>query len=115
METQTDKKICESCEGTGKEIYSCCGDEMQGSIYEDIGLCPTCKEHNRGECGECRGTGIGRTEFISNLRVNDGDKSFEKAVAAYGETEEESMKAIKKYCIYRKWVIEEVYSIKKLE
>ena len=24
--------------------YSCCGDEITG-VYEDIQMCPTCKEH----------------------------------------------------------------------
>lgn len=30
-------------------LWSCCGDDMRGTIYEDIQRCPTCKE---GCCGE---------------------------------------------------------------
>lgn len=55
METQTINKECENCQGTGQEIYSCCGDDIRGN---DIDLCPTCKEHTGGECYECKGTGI---------------------------------------------------------
>ncbi len=55
---ETIKKECEYCEGTGEEKFSCCGDDIQGTIYEDIGICPTCKEHTGGECGECNGTGF---------------------------------------------------------
>ena len=32
-----------------KPLWSCCGDDMRGTIWEDIMRCPTCKE---GCCGE---------------------------------------------------------------
>ena len=55
---------CEACEGTGKDYYSCCGDDMRGS---DDGLCPSCYEHTgidahnepSEDCSECNGTGKG--------------------------------------------------------
>jgi hypothetical protein len=51
---------CTSCEGTGDNFYSCCGDDMRGNDYD---ICPTCKEHTGwdgtrdDECTECNGTG----------------------------------------------------------
>ena len=54
-------QICEACEGTGKDYYSCCGVDMRGY---DIDLCPECYEHTGYEgldsaedCSECDGTG----------------------------------------------------------
>ena len=35
-EQDDDNKFCNDC------FYSCCGDEL----YQDIRICPTCKEHN---------------------------------------------------------------------
>lgn len=50
--------MCEHCDGTGREFYSCCGDDIRGN---DIDLCPTCYEHcdvEDGEpCYECNGKG----------------------------------------------------------
>jgi len=46
---------CEYCEGTGKAMYSCCGDELN-----DYGICKSCKEHTYtlgDDCEECNGTG----------------------------------------------------------
>jgi len=60
---QWDKLIaefCEACEGTGKNFYSCCGDDMRGRDFDN---CPTCHEHTGwdgkedGDCIECNGTG----------------------------------------------------------
>lgn len=54
-------KVCESCEGTGRDFYSCCGDDMRG---RDIDNCPSCKEHTgwdgkgTGDCFECKGKGV---------------------------------------------------------
>lgn len=52
---------CEQCEGTGKDFYSCCGDDIRG---KDLDFCPTCKEHTGWEnlnncenCDNCKGTG----------------------------------------------------------
>jgi hypothetical protein len=56
----TSKKKCNECDGDGKVYYSCCGDDVKNTIYEDHGLCPTCKEHLDGEyseCESCDGTG----------------------------------------------------------
>ena len=55
-----EKEICVACEGTGKTYFSCCGDDVKGTIHEDYGICPTCKEHLSGEyedCEDCNGTG----------------------------------------------------------
>jgi len=50
---------CKACDGTGEEYVSCCGDDIKGTEYEDMGICPTCKEHLGGPepCVECGGTG----------------------------------------------------------
>ena len=51
---------CECCKGTGKDFFSCCGDDMRGS---DLDLCPSCHKHtgwdgsSYGECTECDGEG----------------------------------------------------------
>ena len=45
--------ICDECSGDGEVYYSCCGDDVKHTIYEDWGLCPTCKEHLDGEYSEC--------------------------------------------------------------
>lgn len=54
----TVENFCELCDGTGKETMSCCGDDIRGTLYQDMGICPTCKEHLGGECEECKGTGF---------------------------------------------------------
>lgn len=54
------KVECPECVGDGKVLYSCCGDDVKGTEYEDYGLCPTCKEHISTEyevCETCEGTG----------------------------------------------------------
>lgn len=53
---------CSSCEGTGKDFFSCCGVDMRGRDYDN---CPDCKEHtgwsgnikDSEDCPECNGTG----------------------------------------------------------
>ena len=37
----------------------CCGEEMTGG-YEDVGICPKCRDHCDGveDCPECYGMGI---------------------------------------------------------
>lgn len=50
-------EICESCDGDGYLIESCCGDNIKGN---DIDLCPTCGEHCGDEqfpCPDCNGIG----------------------------------------------------------
>ncbi len=50
-------KVCESCDGKGYNIWSCCGDDITNN---DIDLCPTCYEHcgdEKEECTECNGEG----------------------------------------------------------
>ena len=59
MKTETPHP-CPECDGDGKVYYSCCGDDVKGTIHEDNGICPTCKEHLSGEyedCESCGGTG----------------------------------------------------------
>ncbi len=51
------KTDCPTCDGTGKRIYSCCGNDI--TDY-DIMICPECKEHCGDEpenCDECGGSG----------------------------------------------------------
>ncbi len=48
---------CNSCDGDGYTVTSCCGNDIKGN---DIDLCPTCKEHcgmERETCEECGGEG----------------------------------------------------------
>ena len=50
---------CPECGGDGKTFYSCCGDDIKGTEYEDVAICPTCREH-LGEpetCENCNGLG----------------------------------------------------------
>jgi len=49
------KVKCDTCNGTGEVIYSCCTGEI---VSDDIALCPVCYE-NLGEeyCEDCKGTG----------------------------------------------------------
>lgn len=49
------KTICQSCNGRGWGVWSCCtGDPVD----HDIMMCPKCYEHLGEEtCGECDGTG----------------------------------------------------------
>ena len=65
MQIEMDVMVtCSECDGTGKVYYSCCGDDVKGTLYEDYGICPTCKEHLSGEhedCESCNGTG---TELV---------------------------------------------------
>ena len=51
---------CPECDGEGKILMSCCGDNIRGTINEDILICPTCHEHlgdDKEECTWCDGTG----------------------------------------------------------
>jgi len=49
-------KDCTSCEGTGKNIFSCCGER----INSDYKRCPECHEFCDDEesCDHCNGTGV---------------------------------------------------------
>ena len=44
---------CVECNGTKKVLYSCCGDNIGGTEYEDYMICPTCHEHLGDEWEEC--------------------------------------------------------------
>ena len=50
---------CPECDGSGEVYYSCCGDDIKGTTWEDIEICPTCREHLGGPetCPTCAGTG----------------------------------------------------------
>ena len=50
---------CPECDGDGTTYYTCCGDDIKGTEYEDYGICPSCKEHQGGpeECETCLGKG----------------------------------------------------------
>lgn len=59
LSTTTLKVPCPECYGLGKVHYSCCGDDVYGTVAEDYDLCPSCKEHLPGRtvCENCSGTG----------------------------------------------------------
>lgn len=69
---------CPECEGTGKTFYSCCGDDLRGTDFEDIEMCPTCREHLGGPetCDTCSGSG--------KLMAEPKSISYEEA-AAFGD------------------------------
>jgi len=54
------KMICFECHGQGKTLYTCCGDDIMGTKYEDHRICPSCFEHvgEPEECESCDGLGI---------------------------------------------------------
>lgn len=106
-----DKKICQACHGDGKEKYSCCGDELEGSLFEDAGLCPTCKEHTGGECGECDGSGIEKTKFRVNVKIAGIDAGNQIYIIA--ETSQEAEKAVRTHYQNRGKQIEQIYNIEK--
>jgi len=64
---------CTDCDGTGTVHYSCCGDDVKGTIYEDYDLCPTCKEHLGGPepCENCNGTGKIEIEISIWKRIKE--------------------------------------------
>ena len=45
-------KECTECNGTGRVVISCCGDNITNNI-EETDLCPTCLEHCGDETEEC--------------------------------------------------------------
>jgi len=48
-------KKCETCNGSGAAVYSCCTGQV---VTDDIQICPVCKEHLGEEtCEDCNGTG----------------------------------------------------------
>ncbi len=56
----TKEYLCDACEDTGKDFYSCCAIDMRGKDYDN---CPDCGEHTgwSGDikdcepCQDCRG------------------------------------------------------------
>lgn len=70
-------ETCIECDGDGKTFYSCCGDDVKGTEYEDYDIYPTCKEHLGGpeECESCKGTGkverLACTSFEFNGKYAD--------------------------------------------
>jgi hypothetical protein len=54
---------CPECGGSGKRVYSCCGDDITNNDFDN---CPSCGEHcgdtsphgdSAEECGWCEGSG----------------------------------------------------------
>jgi hypothetical protein len=46
---------CETCNGNGEAMFSCCTGEV---VTNDYGLCPECCEHlGDEECPDCEGKG----------------------------------------------------------
>lgn len=47
---------CPECNGSGFMFYSCCTGEVLGGPWEDIQMCPLCKEHlGEQDCETCHG------------------------------------------------------------
>jgi DnaJ-class molecular chaperone len=50
-----EKTQCETCNGSGEAVFSCCTGEV---VHDDIMMCPVCHEHlGEEECPDCEGTG----------------------------------------------------------
>lgn len=48
-------KECETCNGHGEAVFSCCSGEV---VRDDMMMCPTCHEHlGEEECPDCEGNG----------------------------------------------------------
>tara|TARA_R110002020_G_scaffold220785_2_gene428782 strand:- start:41090 stop:41344 length:255 start_codon:yes stop_codon:yes gene_type:complete len=46
---------CESCNGSGEVVVSCCTGDI---IDDDFAMCPECYEHlGEEECSDCGGSG----------------------------------------------------------
>ena len=53
LSTQTK---CQTCNGAGEAVFSCCTGEV---VNHDIQMCPECYEHlGEEECYDCNGTGL---------------------------------------------------------
>jgi hypothetical protein len=74
---------CETCNGKGVAMFSCCTGEV---VDEDMGLCPSCYEHlGEDTCEDCNGTGIstghescGRAEdLILKAEIYYDNKKYE--------------------------------------
>lgn len=48
-------KECETCDGKGEAVFSCCSGEV---VTDDMMICPHCYEHlGEEECQDCDGKG----------------------------------------------------------
>ena len=78
MKEEPQTEVCTACDGDGKEYYSCCGDDVKGTQYADIGICPTCKEHLGGEetCDLCDGKGyLDELDIVEQQHNRECDKA----------------------------------------
>jgi DnaJ-class molecular chaperone len=52
----SNKHECETCNGSGVAILSCCTGEV---VDSDYAMCPSCHEHlGEEECPDCNGSGV---------------------------------------------------------
>jgi hypothetical protein len=49
------KITCETCDGSGEAVFSCCTGDV---VHDDVMMCPVCYEHLGEEtCIDCEGSG----------------------------------------------------------
>lgn len=74
---------CESCNGRGWGVWSCCTGEP---VDRDIMMCPKCYEHlGEEDCYDCDGTGYVDEDFYDEEEQHYVRKSYyvdEETVAA---------------------------------
>jgi len=75
---------CPDCKGCGETHFSCCGDDVLNTEWEDIDLCPTCKEHlpGRERCDRCHGEGTLNEKQYRKYRLEimgDEDRSTDES------------------------------------
>ena len=74
---------CESCNGKGWGVWSCCTGEP---VNRDIMMCPQCKEHlGEEDCYDCDGTGYVKNNYQNYQHSEDSESRYWKNVTTCAE------------------------------